>query len=109
MGNTNSSKLAKTFTINAFQNELGLTMNQSKDKHYIINRNTGVEYSNLNESYIQIQDRKHYGIPICSIPLGSREYVETKFRTTVQETTNIINSLTDRISNIDAHAALISR
>ena len=54
---------------------------------------------------IEVEGVNHYGITICSVPIGSREYVSCKFKQKIDEIMKQIVDLTERFNKIDSQVA----
>jgi hypothetical protein len=102
-GEMEITQLAKSFLVDEYE-QLGLTINESKEKRYIINKGAD-EDGQQNEPKVMKDGVNHYGITICSIPIGSKEYVTQKLPDKINETMDQIVDITERFNKYDSQVA----
>ena len=104
MGKREQTERAWRRAVQLLQDKLDLKTNHSKSLDYIINPR-GTDLENASRSSVIIGGDTFYGVNICSIPMGSLEFVKENISNKFKEIKEIIIDVTKRLVKIDARVA----
>jgi hypothetical protein len=101
LGKRQQTEVAWIRAVQLLEEKLRLKTNHAKSLNYIINSSDNTD----DNGAVTIGGIHLYGINICSIPMGSTEFVRKQINDYVTEVRESITDITNRLTKIDAQVA----